>query len=129
MTHAEVKELIESLELKCLGTYFTVHLEYDKKYTRRNRSRNAEPEGRLYIQISYGAPCTKTGRYAEWRGGKHYLSSYMTEGEIVNKVYVAFKQAVEHEVMEGFKFDGKIVFNPHVSFRDLIKIDQEVTRT
>jgi hypothetical protein len=53
----------------------------------------------------------------------------MTEGEIVNKVYVAFKQAVEHEVMEGFKFDGKIVFNPHVSFRDLIKIDQEITRT
>jgi hypothetical protein len=53
----------------------------------------------------------------------------MTRDEVVKTAFAAFKAAVEHEVMEGFKFNGKIVFNPHVSFEALLSItDQEVSR-
>jgi len=86
-------------------------------------------EPRVYIQAIYESPCQKTGEVSEWKGRKHYLSDYMTDDEVVKTAYVAVKMAVEHEVMEGFKFDGKTVFNPHVNYEDLLSVsDKEVTR-
>lgn len=39
------------------------------------------------------------------------------------------EKAVIHEVMEGFTVDGKVLFNPHVNFEELLTIsDREVTR-
>jgi hypothetical protein len=128
MKYEQVTALCRNLRLECLGIKFNLMVEHDKKYSVHWWNDDVY-YGRLYLQLTYVAPCTKTGEMKEWRSGKTYLSSYMTEDEIVKKAYVLFKQAVEHEVMEGFKFNDKIVFNPHVSFRDLIKIDQEITRT
>jgi hypothetical protein len=37
---------------------------------------------------------------------------------------------VEHEIMEAFKVDGKILFNPHVNYLDLLDVShKEVSRT
>jgi hypothetical protein len=127
LTHQQVKTLISHLELCILGVDFVVLVEYDKKYTVHGAG-NAK-HGRTYIQLQYKAPCTKTGLIQDWKSDKYYLSSHMTEDEVVKKVYVLFKQAVEHELMEGFKFDKKIVFNPHTSFRDLLTVhNKEITR-
>ena len=53
----------------------------------------------------------------------------MLEDEVVKTAYLAFKLAVEHEVMEGFTVDGKILFNPHISYSALLAIsDCEVKR-
>lgn len=53
----------------------------------------------------------------------------MTEDEIVKQAWVAFQAAVNHEMLEGFKFDDVIVFNPHTSFRELLKVSpKEVIR-
>lgn len=52
----------------------------------------------------------------------------MTEDEIVKRAYVAFEAAVKHEVMENFKFDGVIVFNPHVNFRKLLEVSPHEVR-
>jgi hypothetical protein len=79
------------------------------------------PNGRIYLQCSYEAPCTVTGEVKEWHSRKWYLSQHMTEDEIVKTAFAAFKATVEHEVMEGFRFDGDRVFNPHASFRALIE--------
>lgn len=84
---------------------------------------------RVYIQIQYNAPCTKTGDLLSWKGDKIYLSEHMTDDEIVKKAYVAFERAVKHEIMEGFKVDGIVLFNPHVNFEELLKISHlEVKR-
>jgi hypothetical protein len=86
-------------------------------------------EGRIFLQILYEAPCSKTQEDQIWRGRKFYLSDYMTEDEIIKSVYLAFKLAVEHEIMEGFTVDGKILFNPHVNYESLLTIsDNEVKR-
>jgi hypothetical protein len=54
----------------------------------------------------------------------------MTDDEIIKTSYGAFKAAVEHEVMEGFKVDGIILFNPHVNFEELLKIShKEIKRS
>lgn len=116
----QVQELCSHLTCQAFGKTFNIIVERDKK---------RPDDGRIYLQVEYTAPCTKTGKEEPWKGGKHYLSDHMTEDEIVKKVYVAFEMAVKHEVMEGFKFDGIIVFNPHVNFRALLTVsDQEIKR-
>jgi hypothetical protein len=54
----------------------------------------------------------------------------MTDDEVVKTAYVAFEAAVKHEILEGFKVDGKILFNPHVNFEALLTVsDKEVFRS
>lgn len=126
MTYQQVKALLESLSIMVLGVPFTILLHFDKKYSSVHPVDHIE--GRLYLQLQYNAPHTKTGEPGTWKGQKWYLSSHMTEDEVVKTAFKAVQQATQHEIMEGFKFDGKIVFNPHASFRDLMAINQEVTR-
>ena len=53
----------------------------------------------------------------------------MTDDEVVKTAYAAFKAAVEHEVMEGFKVDGQVLFNPHTPYEELLKVSNiEVKR-
>jgi hypothetical protein len=86
--------------------------------------------GRIYLQVAYISPCTHSGEEMEWKGRKWYLSEFMTDDEIIKTSYGAFKAAVEHEVMEGFKVDGIILFNPHVNFEELLKIShKEIKRS
>lgn len=114
----KVKDLVSKISLEVLGIQFFIIVEKDKIHG-----------GRIYVQVYYEAPCTNTGEVQDWKGRKYYLSDFMTEDEVVKTCYVAFEQAVKHEVMEGFKFDGVILFNPHVNFRELLKIShKEVKR-
>lgn len=119
---AKVKKLVDRITMQCLGMQLGVRVEYDNIYSFGSN-------GRIFIQIFYHAPCVKTGKLEEWHGRKYYLSDYMTPDEIVKTVYTAFEAAVKHEIMEGFKVDGKILFNPHVNFEELLAIsDREVRR-
>jgi hypothetical protein len=117
-----IKDIISRIDISCLGNKnFGIRVERDVK---------DKENGRIFIQIMYTAPCTKTGMNEIWRGRKFYLSDHMTEQEVIGTMFLAFKLAVEHEIMEGFKVDGKVLFNPHVSFEKLLEIsEQEVTRT
>lgn len=117
----EVIKIVNRISMKCLGVSFFIRLEQDNVYRKK---------GRKFLQIWYYAPCTHTGENKIWYGRKYYLSDYMTADEIVKTAYVAFESAVKHEIMEGFKVDGKILFNPHVNFEELLKISElEVKRT
>ena len=54
----------------------------------------------------------------------------MTDDEIIKTCYAAFDACVKHEIMEGFKVDGKMLFNPHINFEALLTIsDKEITRS
>lgn len=117
MNIEQVKELTSHISFEIFGKKLFLSVLNDKKYGKR-----------VYLQVFYHAPCTKTGEIEEWKGGKHYLSDHMTEDEIVKRAYVAFEAAVKHEVMENFKFDGVIVFNPHVNFRKLLEVSPHEVR-
>jgi len=114
----DVQFLINRITVSCLEKSFTILVREDVKYGKR-----------LFLQIEYVSVCNKTGREETWKGRKHYLSSHMTEDEVVKTAYVAFKQTVEHEIMEGFKVDGTIPFNPHIDYKALLEVShKEVTR-
>lgn len=116
----QITELLGRVSFNLFGTEFKVIAHKDK----------INPEsGRIYIQTQYSAKCNKSGVEQIWFGSKYYLSDYMTNDEVIKKAYVACQQAVNHEVMEAFKVDGIILFNPHVDFEELLKVShKEVTR-
>ena len=115
-----IKAICSGLQLKVFDTEFEILVERDKK----------QPEtGRAYIQLQYTALDSKTGTIQRWRGRKWYLSSHMTDDEVVKTVYAAFEMAVKHEVMEGFTYFGKRIFNPHASLQALYDVcETEVHR-
>lgn len=114
-----IYKLLERVSMEVLGVEFWLDVCHDKTYE----------GGRIYLQICYEAPCTKSGKTQLWKGRKYYLSDHMTDDEIIKTSYVALEQAVKHEVMEGFWVDGKILFNPHVNFEALLQVaDQEISR-
>lgn len=109
----EVRCVVKDITCTVFGTTFFIRVERDCKNKRT---------GRIFIQLTYKAPCTKTGEIMEWKGRKWYLSEHMTSDEIVKTCYAAFEAAVKHEVMEGFKIDGIVLFNPHIHYLQLLKV-------
>ena len=114
-----ILKITSRISLSAMGIPFKIRVEHDNEFA----------NGRIFVQITYDSPCSKTGEVMEWHGRKWYLSKHMTTDEVVKTCYAAFEACVKHEVMEGFKVDDKPLFNPHVSFESLLEIsDQEVMR-
>ena len=114
-----VRATLVGVTANMFGIDFQINVHRDQK----------DVNGRIYIQVSFEAPCQKTGELSEWTGRKWYLSEHMTEDEVVKTAYAAFEAAVRHECMEGFKVEGVTLFNPHVNFRELLAISgREVKR-
>ena len=126
-----VLNILSRIECICMFTTFKIVANYDMKYTQPWKNSHVPGmNGRIYLQAIYKSPCSNTGKLGEWKGRKNYLSDHMTDDEIVKTAYVTFKQAVEHEVMEGFRIDGKLLFNPHINFEELLLIsNKEVKRS
>jgi hypothetical protein len=121
MTLEQIKLITDKIKCQLLSTTFRIRVERDNKDL---------GNGRIFIQMSYDGFCSRTGVFQyDWHGRKYYLSDYMTEDEIVKTCFAAFKAAVEHEVMEGFKINDITVFNPHIDHKELLKISHiEVKR-
>ena len=118
----KVKQIVGRISMSCFGSEFKLRVDYDNEFNLNNRAR-------VFIQVAYDAPCTKTGENKEWHGRKWYLSKHMTDDEIVKTAYVAFESCIKHEVMEGFKVDGIVLFNPHVNFEELLQVsNREISR-
>lgn len=124
-----VEGLLNRVTMSLFGKLFTVKVSLDDEFTYFDPS-TGENVGRVYLQIVYTAPCTNENIVQEWKGRKWYLSKFMTNDEIIKTCYVAFKSAVEHEIMEGFKVDNTILFNPHTNFEALLSVSsKEITRS
>ena len=115
-----VKEITDKITMTIFGQLLGLRVERD----------NQDPEkGRVFLQVTYSCTCRRTGALEQWNGRKWYLSKFMTDDEIIKTAYAAFEATVKHEIMEGFKVDGVVLFNPHVDYRELLKIsDREVKR-
>ena len=74
--------------------------------------RVGQPEGR----------CSVTGKPLSWWGRKFLVSPQMTDGEIVQTVFLACKVALEHELRAAFKFNGQAVFDPHFDIEKLVEL-------
>lgn len=83
--------------------------------------------GRAYLQVSFVAPCSVSSEIKEQKGRKWWLSPYMTETEVVATAKKAVLAAEEHEILERFKYKGRLIYNPHFKVEDLIKLVDSTT--
>ena len=66
--------------------------------------------------------CNVTGEPLPWWGRKYLVSHHMTDGEIVQTLFLAARVAMEHELREGFKYQGQAVFDPHFDIEKLVSL-------
>jgi len=119
-----VKSLLKNVELTVMGEKISIFVCRDQKWP----TENTEP--RVYIQMHYRTVDIRTEEMEAYKGRKWYLSEHMTDDEIIKTCYLAFRTCVEHEVLEGFRVEGVSIFNPHVDYKELIKVaDREVVRS
>ena len=115
-----VRRLVGALTADIMGKKVQFRVERDVK---------RPVDGRIFVQCAYRSRCTVSGVVKTWHGRKWYLSDYMTDDEVVKTCFAAFKATVEHEIMEGFHYQGRRVFNPHASFIALMEAgEKEVYR-
>lgn len=83
----------------------------------------AHYSGTTFIRV--GDPngtCNVTGKPMPWWGRKFYISPHMTDGEIVQTIFLACKVAMEHELREQFLYKGQAVFDPHYDIEKLVEL-------
>jgi hypothetical protein len=78
--------------------------------------------GRPYLRWKWEARCAKHGTPCIVMGRRWWLSPEMTESELVQTALLAAITAEEHETRERFTYQGKRVFNPHVSVQSLLSV-------
>jgi hypothetical protein len=119
MNHlARIRNILNQVTFNIFGQEFLLKVQ------------NFEKSRRIFIQVFYKAPCTKTGKIEEWKGRKWDISKFATDSEIIFTAYTACKMAMEHEIMESFKVNNIILINPHVDYKELLNISHiEVKRT
>ncbi len=116
---SEIRQLLQRIKISLFDKQFNIRCEIDNKFD----------AGRIFLQVTYLAKCNKSNQEQEWHGRKFYLSEHMTSDEIIKTAYSAFKASIEHETMEAFRVDNKVLFNPHVDFEELLKIsNKEIKR-
>jgi hypothetical protein len=94
-------KLIDAVDCKAFGVEFIAILGLDGD--------------RFWLQLAYLID------REPFKGRKWMLSPHMLDDEIVKTVWLAFEAAVKHELLEGFRFSGERVFNPHTPFTKFIE--------
>jgi hypothetical protein len=73
----------------------------------------------VFVQVQCWRPDTFTSAYDWGAGGKAYLSPHAVDSEIFATFFGLFKSYEEHEVREAFRVDGKRIYGPHIDYRAL----------
>lgn len=61
-------------------------------------------------------------------GRKWYVSSFSTDGEVIQTALKAVLTAAEHEIRETFQYHGRAIFEPHYSLDALTWIADRAWR-
>src|SRR5687768_6947080 len=73
--------------------------------------------GACFIQIQY----FRTGSMI-WEGRKWIIQNNFSDDQIVKTIYAAYEAAIKHEVMKSFRVDNITIFDPQLSFEELVKL-------
>lgn len=89
-----------------------------------------QPKGDGFlIQVGTYMTCVETGEESHQKGGKHYISKYATDSEVIFKGFKACKDFVMHELHESFYVDDVRLFDPHLDLDALVDSVKYMKRT
>lgn len=77
------------------------------------------------IWASFERPDTNSGVVSRGRGRDEIIWEGWTESAVVKTAWVIVQLLVQHEMMEGYRYDNARIFNPHNSVRELAGLQQE----
>ena len=75
-----------------------------------------------FVLVAFERPDTHTGKIGIGRGRKEFISKGSTESAVVKTCWLLVELVVIHELMEGFRWKDKRIFNPHNSIHALASI-------
>lgn len=83
-----------------------------------------EVEGFYFIRTSFKRKDINTGEFGTgWGRWNTAPAVGASETSIVMTAWICVDQVVRHELLEGFEYKGKKVFNPHKSIDQLVYPD------
>jgi hypothetical protein len=71
------------------------------------------------VWAEFERPDIRTGQIGTGRGRDEIIWRGTTESGVVKTAWVLFHMLIHHEELEGFRYDGVQIFNPHNSVADL----------
>ena len=77
-----------------------------------------------FIQVEFERPDTSTGEMGIGRSRKEFVPDGTFESGVVKTCWLLIELTVRHELMEGFRWRNKRIFNPHNSVFDLASIQK-----
>lgn len=106
-----------------------IDLEWDFEtkpvYERDNGDAEGDVVGSSYhlmgwlIRTTFKRPDTNTGKLGRGHGRWELVHFGCSSDSAIKTCWVLLDMIVKHELMEMFEVDGKRIFNPHKSIRDL----------
>lgn len=110
LTIQDVKDILDNINF---AKYSCIDMGWDFEF---------KIEGGLYlIRTSFMRKDIDNGEMGKGWGRWHTTPvNGATETSIVMTAWVCVKMIVEHELLEGFEYKGKKVFNPHKTIDELI---------
>lgn len=79
------------------------------------------------LQVGMEREDTYTGASEVGWGGIAYVSEHSTDDEIVKKLFGLCLDYLEHEAREGFQYQERRVFGPHISLEALMEAAPKTT--
>lgn len=77
------------------------------------------------VCVSFERPDTETGRVSRGRGRFEFIGHDATVSGIVKTAWLLIELVVRHELMEGFRWKGNRIFNPHHTVEELASIEDK----
>jgi len=92
-------------------------LDFKWKFEFKQATLNHEQAWLLWV--SFERPDILTGVIGRGRGREEIVRKGATISSVIKTAWLLVELMVRHELMEGFRFDGVRIFNPHNSVLDL----------
>jgi len=70
-------------------------------------------ENVITVKVVFDTICTISGEPLRAECRPWIVENESTESEVVRTIYKATEAAVVHELQEKFKYNGKVVYDPH----------------
>lgn len=75
-----------------------------------------------HVRVGFERPDTETGKIGIGYGRWEMVNIGATESGVVKTAWLLIELVVRHELMEGFRWRGARIFNPHNSIYDLADV-------
>lgn len=112
----ELQEILDNISMK------NTSLDFQWKFEIRP-CRDPDFPG-WFVQVAFTRPDTETGADGLGRSRPEFVAHGAWESGVVKTGWLLIELTVRHELMEGFRYLDKRIFNPHNSVHALASIQQ-----